>query len=121
VCFCIFRFALAHLAPLFLPIVTSLAACGLFSAPPFFFFFFFLSFFFFSSEAFCDGDWAIENLYPYLAREHANEDYRKQVMLRELRHFAADIICMQEVSRPLFDTYVPRKKESEGKERREHE
>ena len=56
-------------------------------------------------DAFCDGDWALENLYPYLNKAFAHRDYRQQLVLRDIMAYNPDVVCMQEVGGPMYDKY----------------
>jgi endonuclease/exonuclease/phosphatase family metal-dependent hydrolase len=58
-------------------------------------------------DAFCDNEWALANIYPYLLnnRLYANIDIRKQAVLMELLAYRADVICLQEMSKGLFDEF----------------
>lgn len=56
-------------------------------------------------DAFCDSDFALKNLYPYLPHKYAHREYRQQLILRDILAFQPNVVCLQEVGGPLYTHY----------------
>lgn len=54
------------------------------------------------ADLYCDSDYTREVLHPYCPPHALSLDYRKQLILKELMGYNADIICLQEVDRSVF-------------------
>ncbi|XP_044742172.1 2',5'-phosphodiesterase 12 isoform X2 [Chrysoperla carnea] len=54
------------------------------------------------ADLYCDSDYTRETLYPYCPPEALDIDYRKQLILKELIGYKADLICLQEVDEKVF-------------------
>ncbi|XP_018561321.1 2',5'-phosphodiesterase 12 [Anoplophora glabripennis] len=55
------------------------------------------------ADLYCDSDYTREVLHPYCPAYALKIDYRKQLILKELIGYNADIICLQEVDRKVFN------------------
>ncbi|XP_061169849.1 2',5'-phosphodiesterase 12-like [Saccostrea echinata] len=58
------------------------------------------------ADAFADTDFTRNELYPYCPPYAQSIDYRKQLLLKEILGYNADIICLQEVDEKVFDRYL---------------
>eukprot|EP00053_Salpingoeca_punica_P017816 m.172368 g.172368 ORF g.172368 m.172368 type:complete len:565 (-) comp17293_c2_seq1:1066-2760(-) len=66
-------------------------------------------------DAFCDSDWALEHIFPYVRnRRFVRRDYRQQLVLDDLKAIDPDVICLQEVQGPVFTRYLDLHLQSEG-------
>lgn len=54
------------------------------------------------ADLYADSDTARNELFPYCPEEALNIDYRKQLFLKEIHGYNADIVCLQEVDRKIF-------------------
>ncbi|KAK9879423.1 hypothetical protein WA026_006490 [Henosepilachna vigintioctopunctata] len=54
------------------------------------------------ADLYCDSDFSRDSLYAYCPPYALQLDYRKQLILKELMGYNADIICLQEVDRKVF-------------------
>ncbi|GIY26765.1 2',5'-phosphodiesterase 12 [Caerostris darwini] len=54
------------------------------------------------ADLYADSDTARNDLFPYCPTEALMLDYRKQLYLKEIIGYNADIICLQEVDRKVF-------------------
>ncbi|XP_022123100.2 2',5'-phosphodiesterase 12 [Pieris rapae] len=55
------------------------------------------------ADLYCDSDYTRTVLHPYCPSYALEIDYRKQLILKELTGYNADIICLQEVDNKIFD------------------
>ncbi|XP_045471233.1 2',5'-phosphodiesterase 12 isoform X1 [Harmonia axyridis] len=55
------------------------------------------------ADLYCDSDYTRTVLHPYCPPYALHLDYRKQLILKELMGYNADIICLQEVDRKVFN------------------
>ncbi|CAG2066169.1 unnamed protein product, partial [Timema podura] len=55
------------------------------------------------ADLYADSEVARTQLYPYCPSYALTIDYRKQLILRELLGYNADLICLQEVDSKIFD------------------
>lgn len=55
------------------------------------------------ADYYADSDFSRTELFPYCPAYALAIDYRKQLFVREIRGYNADIICMQEVDGKIFD------------------
>ena len=55
------------------------------------------------ADCYCDTDWARTNLYSHCDPQYLKSDYRKQLIVKEVRSYRASILCMQEVEQRCFD------------------
>ncbi|XP_033100520.1 2',5'-phosphodiesterase 12-like [Anneissia japonica] len=55
------------------------------------------------AEMYADSDFSRDVLYPYCPPELLDIDYREQVILKELTGYNADLICLQETGKKLFE------------------
>ncbi|XP_063838831.1 2',5'-phosphodiesterase 12 isoform X1 [Ostrinia nubilalis] len=58
------------------------------------------------ADLYCDSDHTREVLYPYCPPYALSIDYRKQLILKELTGYNADILCLQEVDAKIFNHYL---------------
>ena len=58
------------------------------------------------ADAYASTKFAREQLYAYCRAEALSVDYRKQLAAWELGQYHADVLCLQEVSRHVFETYL---------------
>ncbi|XP_039765003.1 2',5'-phosphodiesterase 12-like isoform X2 [Pararge aegeria] len=56
------------------------------------------------ADLYCDSDYTRTTLHPYCPPYALHIDYRKQLILKELKGYNADIICLQEVDRKIFNS-----------------
>lgn len=54
------------------------------------------------ADLYADSDTARNELFPYCPEKALNIDYRKQLFLKEILGYNADILCLQEVDRKIF-------------------
>lgn len=54
----------------------------------------------------CNNAWSLENLYPFCDQMFVDIHYRAPLIVRELFSYDADVVCLQEVSRSVFDEYL---------------
>ncbi|XP_044752653.1 2',5'-phosphodiesterase 12 [Coccinella septempunctata] len=55
------------------------------------------------ADLYCDSDYTRDVLHPYCPAYALQLDYRKQLILKELLGYNADIICLQEVDRKVYN------------------
>ncbi|XP_034106923.1 2',5'-phosphodiesterase 12 [Drosophila albomicans] len=55
------------------------------------------------ADLYADGDYARKTLFPYCAPANLKIDYRKQLFIKELIGYNADLLCLQEVDIKIFD------------------
>ncbi|KAK3085717.1 hypothetical protein FSP39_007770 [Pinctada imbricata] len=55
------------------------------------------------ADCYADTEFTKTTLYPYCASYALSLDYRKQLLLKELQGYNADVICLQEVDRRVFN------------------
>ncbi|XP_034481423.1 2',5'-phosphodiesterase 12 [Drosophila innubila] len=55
------------------------------------------------ADLYADGDYARKTLFPYCAASALKIDYRKQLFIKELVGYNADLLCLQEVDIKIFD------------------
>ncbi|CAH1369665.1 unnamed protein product [Tenebrio molitor] len=55
------------------------------------------------ADLYCDSDFTREVLHPYCPPYALAIDYRKQLFIKEIKGFNADIICLQEVDRKIYN------------------
>ncbi|KAH8365648.1 hypothetical protein KR093_003098 [Drosophila rubida] len=55
------------------------------------------------ADLYADGDYARQTLFPYCAPSALKIDYRKQLFIKELVGYNADLLCLQEVDIKIFD------------------
>ncbi|CAN0127836.1 unnamed protein product, partial [Scytosiphon promiscuus] len=58
------------------------------------------------ADMYCTSEQADEVLYPYCAKEFRAIDYRMQMVAREIRGHAADLIMLQECEVKAFDRFL---------------
>ncbi|KAH8412901.1 hypothetical protein KR009_006695 [Drosophila setifemur] len=56
------------------------------------------------ADLYADSDYSRSTLFPYCPPECLQIEYRKQLFLKELLGYHADVICLQEVDQRIFDT-----------------
>ncbi|XP_045511481.1 2',5'-phosphodiesterase 12 [Colias croceus] len=66
------------------------------------------------ADLYCDSDYTRTVLHPYCPPYALEIDYRKQLILKELLGYNADIICLQEVDKKVFDYSLSCLLENEG-------
>ncbi|KAJ8951873.1 hypothetical protein NQ318_019849 [Aromia moschata] len=54
------------------------------------------------ADLYCDSDYTREVLHPYCPAYALKIDYRKQLILKEVIGYNADLICLQEVDRKVY-------------------
>lgn len=57
-------------------------------------------------DRYISGEWCLTNLYPYCTQKFAHEDYRRQLIVRDIVAAEPDVVALQEVSRGLFKHYL---------------
>lgn len=55
------------------------------------------------ADLYADSDFARKNLFGYCAQYALDLDYRKQLFIKEITGYKADLICLQEVDSKVFD------------------
>lgn len=55
------------------------------------------------ADLYADSDYSREYLFPYCPPYALHIDYRKQLILKELIGYNADVMCLQEVDKKVFD------------------
>lgn len=55
------------------------------------------------ADLYADSDYSRANLFPYIPAAALHIDYRKQLFVRELHGYHADVMCLQEVDAKIFD------------------
>ncbi|XP_064646518.1 2',5'-phosphodiesterase 12-like [Lineus longissimus] len=55
------------------------------------------------ADVYADSDFSRDNLYPYCPPYALAIDYRRQLLIKETLGYNADIICLQEVDRKVFN------------------
>ncbi|KPI93870.1 2',5'-phosphodiesterase 12 [Papilio xuthus] len=55
------------------------------------------------ADLYCDSDFTRSVLHPYCPPYALQIDYRKQLILKELKGYNADIYCLQEVDKKIFN------------------
>ncbi|ALC43591.1 CG31759 [Drosophila busckii] len=55
------------------------------------------------ADYYADGEYARKTLFPYCASHAMDIDYRKQLFIKELLGYNADLLCLQEVDVKIFD------------------
>ena len=58
------------------------------------------------ADAYASTKFAREQLYAYCRAEALSVEYRKQLVAWELGQYHADVLCLQEVSRHVFESYL---------------
>jgi mRNA deadenylase 3'-5' endonuclease subunit Ccr4 len=58
------------------------------------------------ADAYASTKFAREQLYGYCPASALSVDYRKQLAAWELMGYSADVLCLQEVSQDVYDTYL---------------
>ncbi|CAG5021619.1 unnamed protein product [Parnassius apollo] len=66
------------------------------------------------ADLYCDSDFTRTVLHPYCPPYALQIDYRKQLILKELQGYNADIICLQEVDSKVFNNSLQPFLGSEG-------
>ncbi|KAJ2953565.1 hypothetical protein O0L34_g1166 [Tuta absoluta] len=66
------------------------------------------------ADLYCDSDYTRTVLHPYCPPYALHIDYRKQLILKELVGYNADIMCLQEVDRKIFNHCLQPVLEAEG-------
>ncbi|XP_026487733.2 2',5'-phosphodiesterase 12 [Vanessa tameamea] len=56
------------------------------------------------ADLYCDSDFSRTVLHPYCPPYALHIDYRKQLIIKELKGYNADIICLQEVDLKVFNS-----------------
>lgn len=54
------------------------------------------------ADLYADSDFSRANLFPYIPADALHIDYRKQLFVRELLGYNADLMCLQEVDEKIF-------------------
>jgi len=57
-------------------------------------------------DQFCDAEWARQNLYAHCDRRWLDVEYRVPLLLRELQAYLPTLICLQEVEKRTWDTFL---------------
>ncbi|XP_072936524.1 2',5'-phosphodiesterase 12 [Epargyreus clarus] len=70
------------------------------------------------ADLYCDSDFTRTALHPYCPPYALHIDYRKQLIIKELLGYNADIMCLQEVDSKIFNHYLKPILESEVMEGR---
>ncbi|KAH8281902.1 hypothetical protein KR054_003969 [Drosophila jambulina] len=55
------------------------------------------------ADYYADSDYSRKTLFPYCPPKYLEIDYRKQLFIKELVGYKADLICLQEVDQKIFD------------------
>ncbi|KAH8241525.1 hypothetical protein KR026_010129 [Drosophila bipectinata] len=55
------------------------------------------------ADLYTDSDYTRTHLFPYCPPEYLQIDYRKQLFVKEITGYHADLICLQEVDQRIFD------------------
>ncbi|XP_017862422.1 PREDICTED: 2',5'-phosphodiesterase 12 [Drosophila arizonae] len=55
------------------------------------------------ADLYADGDYARKTLFPYCEANALKIDYRKQLFIKELLGYNADLMCLQEVDLKIFE------------------
>lgn len=55
------------------------------------------------ADLYADSDYSRAELFPYIPAAALHIDYRKQLFVRELLGYRADVLCLQEVDAKIFD------------------
>lgn len=55
------------------------------------------------ADLYCDSDYTRTHLFPYCPPYALHIDYRKQLFVKELLGYRADLMCLQEVDAKIFD------------------
>lgn len=55
------------------------------------------------ADLYCDSDYTRKHLFPYCPPYALDIDYRKQLFVKELLGYHADLMCLQEVDAKIFD------------------
>ncbi|XP_033238533.1 2',5'-phosphodiesterase 12 isoform X1 [Drosophila pseudoobscura] len=55
------------------------------------------------ADLYADSEYSRQTLFPYCSRQSLLTDYRKQLLIKELIGYNADLICLQEVDQKIFD------------------
>ncbi|RZC35729.1 2',5'-phosphodiesterase 12 [Asbolus verrucosus] len=55
------------------------------------------------ADLYCDSDFTREVLHPYCPAYALSFDYRKQLIIKELTGYNADLICLQEVDKKIYN------------------
>ncbi|XP_032598898.1 2',5'-phosphodiesterase 12 [Drosophila grimshawi] len=55
------------------------------------------------ADLYADGDYARNTLFPYCPANALKMDYRKQLFIKELVGYKADLMCLQEVDLKIFE------------------
>ncbi|XP_064542410.1 2',5'-phosphodiesterase 12 [Drosophila montana] len=55
------------------------------------------------ADLYADGDYARKTLFPYCAPAALKMEYRKQLFIKELVGYNADLLCLQEVDLKIFE------------------
>lgn len=58
------------------------------------------------ADVFAESDFAKEVLYPYCPEYVIKSSYRRQLIIKELIGYHADIICLQECQSSMYETYL---------------
>ncbi|KAJ0181775.1 hypothetical protein K1T71_002497 [Dendrolimus kikuchii] len=66
------------------------------------------------ADLYCDSDYTRTVLHPYCPPYALHIDYRKQLIIKELLGYNADIICLQEVDNKIFQHCLKPTLECEG-------
>ena len=57
-------------------------------------------------DQYCANEWCLENLYPFCEEQFAQEDYRRQLLVRDITAAQPDLLICQEVSGGLYKKYL---------------
>ncbi|XP_055349335.1 2',5'-phosphodiesterase 12-like [Paramacrobiotus metropolitanus] len=68
------------------------------------------------ADLYADQEASLKELFPYCPPECIKGDYRRQLTLRELIGYNADIICVQELDTKLFNSYYSKQMRRKGYE-----
>lgn len=55
------------------------------------------------ADYYADSDYSRKTLFPYCPPKYLEIDYRKQLFIKEIIGYKADLICLQEVDQKIFD------------------
>lgn len=58
------------------------------------------------AEPFATSDYAVNFMFKYCDKNHLETEYRSQMVAKELLSYNADIICLQECDKKVFDSYL---------------
>ncbi len=57
-------------------------------------------------DQYCANEWCLKNLYPFCEEQFAQEDYRRQLLVRDISFAQPDLLICQEVNGGLYKKYL---------------